>query len=60
MVSVIGHKIKFYIMQRIKMAGLLVLLAFIHNTCQKLNLLNIDNFFIALQHLFYFMIFKIV
>jgi len=32
-VSVIGYRIKLYIMQRLKKIGLLVLLAFTHDAC---------------------------
>jgi len=56
----IRYRIKLYIMQRLKTVGLLVLLAFTYDACQRLNLLDINNFFMALQHLDYFKIFKIV
>ena len=44
----IRYKIKLYIMQRLKVVKLLILLAFTYNTCWRLNLPNINNFFIAL------------
>jgi len=56
----IRYKIKLYIIQRLKIIGLLVLLAFTYNTCQRLNLPNINNFLIALQYPDYFTIFKII
>jgi len=56
---VIAYGIKLYVMQRLRITGLLVLLAFTHNACQRLNLPDINDFFMALQHPFYFMIFKI-
>ena len=55
----IRYGIKLYIIQRLKGAGLLVLLAFTYNTYQRLNLPNIDDFLIALRHRSYFIIFKI-
>jgi len=57
---VIGYKIKLYVIQRLRIVKLLVLLAFTYNACQRLNLPNINNFLIALQHLDYFTIFKII
>ena len=60
MASVIGHEIKLYVIQRLRGAGLLVFLAFTYNTCWRLNLPDINDFFMALWHQFYFIIFKIV
>jgi len=57
--SAIRYRIKLYIIQRLRGVGLLVLLAFTHNAYRRLNLLNINNFLIALQHPSYFIIFKI-
>lgn len=57
--SAIGHGIKLYVIQRLGVAGLLVLLAFTYDACRRLNLPDIDNFLMALQHPNYFMISEI-
>ncbi|OCL11875.1 hypothetical protein AOQ84DRAFT_172751 [Glonium stellatum] len=57
--SAIGHGIKLHVIQKLGVAGLLVPLAFTHDACRRLNLPDIDNFLMALQHPNYFMIFEI-
>ena len=44
----IRYRIKFYIMQRLKGAELLILLTFTYDACWRLNLFNINNFLIVL------------
>ena len=56
----IRYGIKLYIIQRLKVVRPLILLAFTYNACRRLNLFNINDFFIALRHPSYYIIFKIV
>ena len=56
----IRYRIKLYIIQKLKGAELLILLAFTYDAYWRLNLPNINDFLITLRHPSYYIIFKIV